>query len=130
MWRCGLGAFSTATPARSTGRIFLALNPGLDDVGGTADPRGHRDGGGRAIKGAGPTFHAAVAVDQPGLLAIHFKNAVGADNGAQAAPHAFFAVERQSGNIRQMSEFFHKDTSFQLSRDAALTSVPLPGGLP
>lgn len=128
-WQCGQQTSSTAAPARSAGRIFLTLDPGLDDVGGTADSRGYRDGRGGTIEGARPAFHTAVAIEQPGLFAVHFKYTMGTHDGAQAAPHAFFTVECQGGHIRQMSEFFHKDTFFVHGRDKASAPVRLIGVL-
>jgi hypothetical protein len=50
---------STAFGIFASSGIF-ALDPGLDDIGSTTDPRRQMNGLGGAIHHAGAAFHAAV----------------------------------------------------------------------
>jgi hypothetical protein len=68
-------------------RRFPALNPGLDDVGCTADSRCYADGIGRAIQGTGPAFHASVKISNCNFFAFQLKNSMGADIFTHAATH-------------------------------------------
>jgi hypothetical protein len=105
-------ALLTAVSTRSAGCVLFAFYPGLDNIGGTADPGGYRDGFRRAVQGAGAALHAAIAVYKLHFWTVHFKNTMGANGFTGTASHALFRVKNQGGYIRQMSESFHRKTSF------------------
>jgi len=77
-------AGSTAIhPAAGSG--ILAFDPGLDDIGGTADTRINADGAARAVQGTRTALHTAVAIMDDGFAGFQLKNAVGTDNLTQSA---------------------------------------------
>lgn len=86
---------------------ILALDPGLDDVGGTADAGSDPYCAGGAVCGAGAAFHAAVAVRQLSFAAFHPENAMGTDSFAHRAAGAFFHFKLQGRDIIEISEIFH-----------------------
>jgi hypothetical protein len=67
----------------------------------------HGDCLGRAVLGARPALHAGVAVFDPGMPIIHAQDSMRANKEAHTATRAFFLVELQSNDIRQISQFFH-----------------------
>ena len=74
---------------------FLPVDPGLDNIGGTAHTRCNPDGGCRAVLGACPALHASVTIFDCGFFPFHLKHSVGANVFTHAASHACFGVELQ-----------------------------------
>ena len=95
-------AFAAAVAAR-----LLPCNPAVDDGAGTADSGLDPDGGHRAVAGAGAAFHAAVAVDDPGLFLIWGKNGMRAHDLAHPAADASFPIQLEGGDPFQVSHLFH-----------------------
>ena len=79
----------------AAGRGLLAFDPGLDDVGCTADAWRDADGMGRAIQGTGPALHASVKVPDGRFFAFQQINAMGADVFTHAAAHTGLSVKLQ-----------------------------------
>ena len=79
----------------TTIRGFFPLEPGLDDIGSTADSRGDADGVGRTILGACATFHASIKIIDFGFFTIHSKYRMGADTFTHTAANTRFRIKLQ-----------------------------------
>jgi len=87
----------SAASAVSAGCIFFAFYPDLDNVAGSANPGGNRQGTRRTVLNTGPAFHAAVKINDSGFALVHFQHMVGTDLGAQAAADTLVLIQYKGG---------------------------------
>ena len=85
----------SARVGTGTGSGFLAFDPGLDDIGCAADPRGDLDGAGRTILGACAAFHASIKINDCCFFTVYFKYCMGTDAGTHTAADTRLRIKLQ-----------------------------------
>jgi len=84
----------------------------VDHRCGAPHARLHADRLNRAVGGAGPAFHACIAVADPCFAVILAQNRVRADDKAHAAAGAFLLVEKEGYDVLEINERSHdRDSS-------------------
>jgi hypothetical protein len=118
-FQIGIMRFLGAALIAATAGVFFAVDPTGDDVGRTSDPWGDSNRFRGTVQGAGAAFHAAVLIQQVGLLFIHDEHPVRAYDGAATTTDAAFFIVDQRGDAGQVSEIFHS-----LSPETVLFTIP------
>ena len=70
---------------------------------GTANAGSYEQGLRDAFSGAGPAFHAGVAVDNLSLSVLDDEDPVRTYVGAHSATGAFLAIQGQCGDVRKIT---------------------------
>lgn len=79
------------------GSVFFAMNPGTDDVIGTAYPRGYLDRSIFTVEHAGPALHAAILIDQERFFILKPEHRMRANLQTGFAAGALIPVQVQGG---------------------------------
>jgi hypothetical protein len=93
--------------AISTGCVFFAFYPNLDNIGGSADPWIDFKRTRRAVVDTGAAFHAGVKVDDSRLAFPHFQYMLRTDTGAKATANAQIRMQLQGAYIFDIPEGSH-----------------------